>query len=66
MRRAEEILESQKSSGRPAEKLAIVLERSGAGTLHPPEVIREIARCELDLAAPDIACLTFGSPVRRT
>jgi hypothetical protein len=65
MRRPEEILEIAEIVDAAAEGLATVLERSGAGELHPPQVLREIARCELDLAAFDIACLTFGSPSNR-
>lgn len=44
-----------------AERLVRVLERSGADELHPPGVLRELARSELDLAAVDIAGLTFGN-----
>jgi hypothetical protein len=65
MRRAEEILEIAEIIDEAAERLATVLERSGAGQFHPPQVLREMARCELDLAALDIACLTFGSPPNR-
>jgi hypothetical protein len=60
MRRAEEILEIAEIVDDAAEKLARVLERSGADKLHPPGVLRDLARCELDLAAVDIASLTFG------
>ncbi len=62
MRRAEEILEIAEIIDDAAERLATVLERSGAGDLHPPLVLREMVRCELDLAALDIAYITFGSP----
>ena len=62
MRRAEEILEIAEIVDDAAEKLVTVLERSGAGDLHPPQVLHEMVRCELDLAALDIVCLTFGSP----
>ena len=65
MRRAEEILEIAEIVDEAAERLVSVLERSGAGELHPPEMLREMARCELDLAALDIVCLTFGSPLNR-
>lgn len=64
MRRAEEILEVAEIVDEATEKLAAVFERSGAGELHPPQVLREMARYELNLAALDIACLTFGSPAR--
>ncbi len=62
MRRAEEILEIAEIVDEAAERLATVLERSGADELHPPRMLRELARCELDLAAADIASLTFGNP----
>jgi uncharacterized protein Yka (UPF0111/DUF47 family) len=61
MRRAEEILEIAEILDDAADKLATVLERSGAGQLHPPETLREMARYELDLAAVDVASLTFGT-----
>ncbi len=64
MRRAEEILEIAEIVDEATEKLATVFERSGAGELHPPQVLREMAHYELNLAALDIACLTFGSPAR--
>ena len=66
MRRAEEILEIAEIVDDAADRLATVLERSGAGDLHPPQVLRELVRYELDLAALDIACLTFGTPPSRT
>jgi hypothetical protein len=66
MRRAEEILEIAEIVDEAAERLATVLERSGADELHPHSVLREIARYELDLAAVDIAGLTFGKPPSRT
>jgi hypothetical protein len=70
MRRAEEILEIAEIVDEAAERVAAVFKRSGAGELHPPQVLREMAREELTLAALDIAGLTFGSPpahtVRRT
>lgn len=65
MRRAEEILEIAEIVDETAERLATVLERSGADKLHPHGVLREIARSELDLAAVDIASLTFGNPPTR-
>jgi hypothetical protein len=66
MRRAEEILEIAEIVDDAANRLATVFERSGAGDLHPPQVLRGLVRCELDLAVLDIACLTFGSPPSRT
>ena len=60
MRRAEEILEIAEI----ADKLATVLERSGADKLHPPQTLREIARYELELTVVDVACLTFGTEIR--
>ena len=62
MRRAEEILEIAEIVDDAADKLVTVLERSGAGALHPRQLLHEMVRCELDLAALDIVCLTFGSP----
>jgi hypothetical protein len=64
MRRAEEILEIAEILDEAADRLAIVLERSGADKLHPPEVLREIAHYELELAAVDIAAWTFDSKIR--
>jgi hypothetical protein len=64
MRRPEEILEIAEIVDEASEKLATVFERSGASELHPPQVLREMARYELNLAALDIACLTFGSRSR--
>jgi hypothetical protein len=64
MRRAEEILEIAEILDEAADKLATVLERSGADKLHPPQTLREMARYELDLAAVDVACLTFGTTIR--
>jgi hypothetical protein len=61
MRRAEEILEIAEILDETTERLVTVLERSGADKLHPPRVLREMARYELDLAAVDIAGLTFGT-----
>lgn len=64
MRRPEEILEVAEILDEAADKLATVLERSGADQLHPPEALREIARYELELAAVDVAALTFGTEIR--
>jgi hypothetical protein len=64
MRRPEEILEIAGIVDEAADRLATVLERSGADKLHPPEVLREMARYELELAVVDIAALTFGTKVR--
>jgi len=64
MRRAEEILEIAEILDETADRLATVLERSGADRLHPPDVLREMARYELDLAAVDVAVLTFGTKIR--
>jgi hypothetical protein len=63
MRRAEEILEIDEILGDAADRLASVLERSGAGELHPPQVLREIAHLELELAAADLAAWTFGTKI---
>ena len=65
MRRPEEILEVAEILDDAADRLATVLERSGADELHPPDALREIVRYELDLAAVDIAALTFGTEMRR-
>ena len=64
MRRPEEILEVAEILDEAANKLARVLERSGADQLHPPEMLRELARYELELAAVDVAALTFGTEIR--
>jgi hypothetical protein len=64
MRRAEEILEIAEILDDAADRLAAALERSGADKLHPPEVLREMARYELELAAVDVAALTFGTEIR--
>lgn len=64
MRRAEEILEIAEILDEAADRLAEVLERSGANELHPPDVLREMVRYELDLAAVDVAALTFGTKLR--
>ena len=61
--RIEEILEVAALLDEMTEKLAALLERSGADRLHDPETLREITRCELDVAIVDVACLTFGSPM---
>jgi hypothetical protein len=63
-RRAEEILEVAEILDEAADRLATVLERSGADKLHPAGVLREMARYELELAAVDIAALTFGTEIR--
>jgi hypothetical protein len=63
MRRAEEILEIDEILGEAADRLASVLERSGAGELHPPQVLREIAHYELELAAADVTAWTFGTKI---
>jgi hypothetical protein len=64
MRRAEEILEIAEILDDAADRLAAVLERSGADKVHPPDVLREMARYELELATVDIAALTFGTEIR--
>jgi hypothetical protein len=64
MRRLEEILEVAEILDEAADKLATVLERSGADKLHPPGTLREMARYELELAAVDVAALTFGTKIR--
>ena len=64
MRRAEEILEVAEILDEAANKLATVLERSGADKLHPPETLRQMTRYELELAAVDVASLTFGTTIR--
>jgi hypothetical protein len=65
MRRPEEILEIAEILDEAADRLARVLERSGADQLHPPEALREIARYELELAAVDVAGFTFGTEIRQ-
>ena len=65
MRRPEEILEVAEILDDAADRLATVLERSGADQLHPPDVLHEMIRCELDLAIVDVATLTFGTENRR-
>jgi hypothetical protein len=64
MRRLEEILEVAEILDEAADKLATVLERSGANELHPPDTLREMTRYELELAAVDVAALTFGKEIR--
>jgi hypothetical protein len=64
MRRAEEILEIAEVLDEAADGLAMVLERSGADELHPPDGLREMVRYELELAAVDIAALTFVTKIR--
>ena len=61
--RVEEILEVAALLDEMTEKLAVLLECSGADQLHGPETLREITRRELDVAMVDVACLTFGSPM---
>ena len=63
MRRPEEILEIAEILDEAADRLAGVLERSGADKLHPPGALREMARYELELAAFDVAVLTFGTKI---
>ncbi len=64
MRRIEEILEIAEILDEAADRLATVLERSGADRLHPPEALREMAYYELELAAADVAAYTFGTEIR--
>jgi hypothetical protein len=61
--RIEEILEVAALLDGMTERLAELLERSGADQLHDPETLREMTRRELDVAMVDIACLAFGSPM---
>jgi hypothetical protein len=61
--RIEEILEVAALLDEMTERLAELLERSGADQLHDPETLREMTRRELDVAMVDIACLAFGSPM---
>jgi hypothetical protein len=60
-----EILEIAETLDEASDRLAGVLERSGADALHPPDVLREMVRYELDLAAVDVATLTFGTEIRK-
>jgi hypothetical protein len=62
--RIEEILEVAALLDEMTERLAELLERSGADQLQDPEILREMTRRELDVAMVDIACLAFGSPMR--
>lgn len=55
MRRPEEILEIAEIVDDAAERLTTVFERFGAGGLHSRQELREVARCELELAALDLA-----------
>jgi hypothetical protein len=59
--RVEEILEVAALLDEMTEKVASLLERSGAGRLHDPQTIREMTRCELDIAIVEIARLTFSA-----
>jgi hypothetical protein len=61
--RIEEILEVAALLDEMTERLAELLERSGADQLHDPETLREMTRRELDVAMVDIGCLAFGSPM---
>jgi hypothetical protein len=61
MGRPEEILEIAELLDETADRLVAIFIRSGADRLHPPAMLREIARYGLDLAVVDIAGLTFGS-----
>jgi len=63
-RRIEEILEIAEILDEAADRLATVLERSGADTLHPPGALRGLARYELELAAADVAAYTFETEIR--
>jgi hypothetical protein len=63
--RVEEILEIDEVVTEAAERVATVLERSGAAQLHDPRTLRQLARHELALAAVDIAHLTFGGATSR-
>jgi hypothetical protein len=65
MRRVEEILEIDEILDDAADRLATVLERSGADNRYPPEMLREIAHYELELAVADFAAWTFGTKVQR-
>lgn len=60
--RVEEILEVAALRDEMTEKLAALLERSGADRLHDPQTLRELTRLELDVAMVDIARLIFGGP----
>lgn len=60
--RVEEILGVAALRDEMTEKLAALLERSGADWLHDPQTLRELTRLELDVAMVDIARLIFGGP----
>lgn len=60
--RVEEILEIAAIVSEAAERLATVLELSGADELHDLDTLRDMARRELELAAADVARLAFGNP----
>jgi hypothetical protein len=62
-RRVEEILEIAVILDEAADRLATVLERSGADRRLPPDALREMARYELELAASDVAAHTFGTGI---
>jgi hypothetical protein len=61
--RVEEILEVAALLDEMTERLAALLERSGADRMHDPQTLREMTRCELDIAMVNIARLAFGSPM---
>jgi hypothetical protein len=61
MGRVEEILEVADIIGEAAERLVQVLELAGAGELHDPDTLRDIARRELEFAAADVARLALGN-----
>lgn len=60
MRRIEEILEIAEILDEAADRLATVLERSGADRLHPPEALREMAHYEL-VGVKQLGC--YASPI---
>ena len=62
MGRVEEILEIAAIVDEAAERLATILELSGADGLHDPDALCEMAGRELALAAVDVARLAFGGP----
>jgi hypothetical protein len=59
--RVEEILEVAALLDEMTEKVVALLERSGADQLHDAQTLREMTRCELDIAMVDIAELTFSA-----
>jgi hypothetical protein len=63
MERVEEILEVAQIVNEAADRLVGVLQRSRAHKLHGSQMLHEIVRGELDIAAVGIACLVFGSPM---